>query len=203
MAQPKLKCAYCKKTVTKGQYRREGDEVYCKACHALEVWKTESIEGEIIDAPPTKKKLGMNPLEEAVLITPEIERDRKLAKLNEFQTLAELNKEIAKAQELTAALAKHADILHVPMIDGFNNIILDELTSAEGEEGLRETIRHMLAEHDVKGLRMLLAGMKDLNELREMWLSAFDDSRQLNKPKVKIQAVFQNDGNVGVNVETS
>jgi hypothetical protein len=50
---------------------------------------------------------------------------------------------------------------------------------------------------------MLLAGMKDLNELREMWLSAFDDSRQLNKPKVKIQAVFQNNGNVGVNVETS
>ena len=45
---------------------------YLRACHALEVWKTESIEGEIIDAPPTKKKLGMNPLEEAVLITPEV-----------------------------------------------------------------------------------------------------------------------------------
>ena len=203
MAEPKLKCAYCKKTVTKGQYRREGDEIYCKACHALGVYEPGAIEGEIIDAPPTKKKLGMNPLEEAVLITPEIERDRKLAKLNEFQTLAELNKEIAKAQELTAALAKHADILHVPMIDGFNNIILDELTSAEGEEGLRETIRHMLAEHDVKGLRMLLAGMKDLNELREMWLASFDDTRQSNKPKVKIQAVFRNDGAVGVNVESS
>ena len=203
MAEPKLKCAYCKKTVTRGQYRREGDEIYCKACHALGVYKPEAIEGEIIDALPVKKKLGMNPLEEAILMSPEIERDRKLAKLNEFQTLAELNQEIAKAQELTAALAKHADILHVPMIDGFNNIILDELTSTEGEEGLRETIRYMLAEHDVKGLRMLLAGMKDLNELREMWLSAFDDSRQLNKPKVKIQAVFQNNGNVGVNVETS
>ena len=202
MAEPKLKCSYCKKIVTQGQYRREGGEIYCKPCHALGVYKPEAIEGEIVASMPVRK-LGMNPLEEAVLMTPEIERDKKLSGLSQFQTIAELNQEIAKAQELTAALAKHADILHVPMIDGFNNIILDELTSAEGEEGLRETIRHMLAEHDVKGLRMLLAGMKDLNELREMWLSAFDDSRQLNKPKVKIQAVFQNNGNVGVNVETS
>lgn len=202
MAEPKLKCSYCKKIVTKGQYRREGGEIYCKPCHALGVYKPEAIEGEIVASMPVRK-LGMNPLEEAVLMTPEIERDKKLSGLSQFQTIAELNQEIAKAQELTAALAKHADILHVPMIDGFNNIILDELTSIEGEQGLRETIQHMLAEHDVKGLRMLLAGMKDLNELREMWLSSFDDTRQSNKPKVKIQAVFQNNGNVGVNVETS
>ena len=168
MAEPKLKCAYCKKTVTRGQYRREGDEIYCKACHALGVYEPGAIEGEIIDALPVKKKLGMNPLEEAILMSPEIERDRKLAKLNEFQTLAELNQEIAKAQELTAALAKHADILHVPMIDGFNNIILDELTSVEGEEGLRETIRHMLAEQMLRDCGCS-SGMKDLNELR-MWL---------------------------------
>ena len=168
--------------------------------------KFETIEPEVVEPTPQTqvepKKLGMNPFEETMLMTPEIERDKKLSALNKFETLAELNTEISKAQELTAALAKHADILHVPLIDGFNNIILDELTSIEGEQGLRETIQYMLAEHDVKGLRMLLAGMKDLNELREMWLASFDDTRQSNKPKVKIQAVFQNNGNVGVNVET-
>lgn len=217
MAKKQQKETYCSKCgieVKRPNYRRiDADTIYCRACHAKaleeQAKKMTIIEPEIVQEtapPPVKtdkpKKLGMNPLEEEIIMTPEIERDKKLTALNKIQTLAELNAEISKAQELTAAMAKHADILHVPMIDGFNNIVLDELTSAEGEKGIRKTIKHMLKEHDIKGLRMLLAGMRDLNELREMWLASFDDTRQVNKPKVKIQAVFSNDGNVGVNVET-
>jgi hypothetical protein len=113
--------------------------------------------------------------------------------------LQQLNEEIARNQEISAALAKHADILHVPKVDKFNNILLEAMTGMEGEKKLKSLVDRTLTSGDAKDLRMLLAAFKDLNDVRETWLSSFDVSRQSNQRKqTRIAIKF---GNVGIGVD--
>jgi len=187
----------------KNQYEIVDERIICKACFRAGKHEeyADILEAEVI----TKKELNepvkrLNPIEESLLMTPEVERDKMYARLSKVETITQLNAEIVRHQEITAALAKHADILHVPLIDKVNNIVLNALTDENGEDALRQLVQNTIQKGDVKGLRMLLAGLKDLNDMRESWLAAFDQTRVANKPHTKVQVLFSGN-NVGVNIE--
>ena len=193
----------CGRELTTGTYRVHNNNKYCLNCFKLGFFledDKESYYPEVLDEQGyLSDNLARNPLLRRVMISEEDERDKRFDSLSRIGTLQQLNEEIARNQEISAALAKHADILHVPKVDKFNNILLESMTGMEGEEKLKSLVDRTLTLGDAKDLRMLLAAFKDLNDVRETWLSSFDVSRQSNQRKqTRIAIKF---GNVGIGVD--
>lgn len=138
---------------------------------------------------------------ETVKITPDQEEEKKEVIGKNMESLAAMAEELDELRKEAAVLARKKDIDYVEKIDDFIKTILD--TVSEDKEQMKESIRKMIKDGNMKALKEMMVALGISVDKREALLSYDEHRRKKDAKKLKLQVLFRHsDGSqAGVSIE--